>query len=195
MKGAYYMSANKKTSNIYTICAMALLIAMMVLLKKVGAIETPYFKFSFSSLPIVLAAMMFGPGEGAVVAVVGEFIAQITGPYGLMPTTFIYIWPPAVRALVVGGVAVFLRRQRGCRLDEQPVICYVTCIIAAVLTTTANTAAIWVESVFYDLSFTPSLFFVPARYTTGVLTAVLIATVCIPVMRGLRRSGLLKYAE
>lgn len=189
------MSANKKTSNIYTICAMALLIAMMVLLKKVGAIETPYFKFSFSSLPIVLAAMMFGPGEGAVVAVVGEFIAQITGPYGLMPTTFIYIWPPAVRALVVGGVAVFLRRQRGCRLDEQPVICYVTCIIAAVLTTTANTAAIWVESVFYDLSFTPSLFFVPARYTTGVLTAVLIATVCIPVMRGLRRSGLLKYAE
>ena len=189
------MSASKKRLNIYTICAMALLIAMMVLLKKVGAIETPYFKFSFSSLPVVLAAMMFGPAEGAVVAVAGEFIAQITGPYGLMPTTFIYIWPPAVRALVVGGVAVFLRRQRGCRLDEQPVLCYGTCVVAAVLTTTANTFAIWVESVFYDLSFTPSLFFVPARYTTGVLTAALIATVCIPVMRGLRRSGVLKYAE
>lgn len=189
------MNTNKKRLNIYTVCAMALLIAMMVLLKKIGAIETPYFKFSFSSLPVVLAAMMFGPVEGAIVAVAGEFIAQVTGQYGLMPTTFIYIWPPAVRALVVGGVTVFLRRQKGCRLDEQPVLCYVTCVIAAMLTTTANTFAIWVESVFYDLAFAPSLFLVPARYTTGILTAVLVATVCIPVLRGLRRSGLVKYTD
>ena len=58
------MNTNKKRLNIYAVCAMALLIAMMVLLKKIGAIETPYFKFSFSSLPVVLAAMILGPVEG-----------------------------------------------------------------------------------------------------------------------------------
>ena len=54
------MNTNKKRLNIYAVCAMALLIAMMVLLKKIGAIETPYFKFSFSSLPVVLSQR---PGE------------------------------------------------------------------------------------------------------------------------------------
>ena len=96
------MSKTRSYIYIYKICTLALLIAMMFLLKRTIAIETPYIKINFASLPIVLAAMMFGPLEGAVVAVIGEFIAQVIGPYGLMPTTFIWIWPPAIRPLVVG---------------------------------------------------------------------------------------------
>lgn len=182
------MSVKKKRTNIYTLCMMALLIAMMVLLKRTLGIETPYFKFNFASLPILLAAMMFGPAEGAVVAVLGEFIVQVTGPYGLAPTTFIYVWPPAIRALVVGGAAVWMRRS-GTRLESRPVVCYGACVVGAVLTTTANTCGMWLESLMYHTSFTASLFFVPGRYVTGVLTAVIVATVCMPVMHMLRRSG------
>ena len=60
------MSINKKRFNIYTICMIALLTAMVVLLKRTIAIETPYFKFNFASLPIMLAAMLFGPVEGSM---------------------------------------------------------------------------------------------------------------------------------
>ena len=189
------MSMRKNKLSIYTVCAMALLIAMMVLLKRTISIETPYMKINFASLPIVLAAMMFGPLAGAAVAVLGEFIVQVIGPYGLMPTTFIYIWPPAIRALVVGSAAVWLRRQTGRRLEERPAACYIACIMGAVLTTTGNTFAMWLESVFYRTSFAPNAFFVPARYVTGVVTAAIIATACIPLMHGLRRSGVLKYTD
>ena len=54
------MTINKKRFNIYTICMIALLTAMMVLLKRTIAIEPPYFKCSFASLPIVLGARVFG---------------------------------------------------------------------------------------------------------------------------------------
>lgn len=185
------MSAKKKRWNLYTLCMVALLTAMMVLIKMTISIQTPVFKFNFASLPVVLAAMIFGPLEGAVVAVLGEFIVQVIGPYGLAPTTFIYVWPPAIRALVVGFAAVWMR-QRGTRLENHPAVCYGICIAGAVLTTTGNTFGMWVESVFYRTSFTPVLFFTPARYVTGVLTAVIIATICIPVMHTLRRSGVLK---
>lgn len=188
------MSMKKKRLNISTLCMMALLIAMMFLLKRFISIETPYMKINFASLPIVLAAMMFGPVEGAVVAVLGEFIAQMTGPYGLSPTTFIWVWPPAIRALIVGGAAMWVRGT-GSRLENRPVLCYAACVVGAILTTTGNTFGMWLDSLFYHTSFTPVLFITPARYATGVVTAILVATACIPLMHGLRRSGVLKYVD
>jgi len=96
------MTINKKRFNIYTICMIALLTAMMVLLKRTIAIETPYIKINFASLPIMLGAMLFGPVEGMVVGLLGELIAQITGPYGLAPTTVLYVAPAAVRGASCG---------------------------------------------------------------------------------------------
>jgi len=186
------MEANKKRFNIYTICMIALLTAMMVLLKKTIAIETPYFKFSFASLPIVLAAMLFGPVEGAVVGLLGEFVSQVTGPYGLAPTTVIYVLPAAIRGIVVGCGALWCRNS-GKRLESRPVLCYAVCIAGAVLTTAGNTAGMWLESLMYHTSFLANLPFLPGRFATGVVTAIGITTVCIPLVHALRRSGVLKY--
>lgn len=188
------MTVNKKRFNIYTICMVALLTAMMVLLKRTIAIETPYFKFSFASLPIVLAAMIFGPVEGAVVGLLGEFVAQVTGPYGLAPTTALYVVPAAIRGTVVGCGALWCRRS-GKRLESRPVLCYAVCIAGAILTTAGNTVGIWLESLMYHTSFAAYLPGLPVRFTTGIATAVGITTVCIPVVHALRRSGLVKYTD
>ena len=184
----------KKTRNpVQTLCILSLLTAAMVLLSMTVSIRTPYFKLTLGSLPVVLAAMLYGPLEGALVAVLGEFAVQLLG-YGLTPTTVIWIWPPAIRALVVGCAGVWMRR-RGTRLEARPPVCYAVCIVGAVLTTIGNTFGMWLDSLFYRTSFTPVLFITPARYVTGVVTAVLVATVCIPLMHGLRRSGVLRYVD
>ena len=129
----------KKTRNpVQTLCILSLLTAVLVLLTMTVSIQTPYFKLSLGSLPVVLAAMLYGPLEGALVAVLGEFLVQILGPYGLTPTTVIWIWPPAIRALVVGSAGVWMRR-RGTRLEARPPVCYAVCIVGAVLTTIGNT--------------------------------------------------------
>ncbi|NBI11533.1 folate family ECF transporter S component [Colidextribacter sp. OB.20] len=188
------MTTTQKKKLTHTLCALALLTAMMVLLTMTISIQTPFFKLSFGSLPVVLAAMLFGPLEGVLVAVLGEFIIQVIGPYGLMPTTFIWIWPPAIRALVVGSAAVWLRRS-GTRLESRPVVCYVVCVIGAILTTIGNTAGMWLDSLFNRTSFAAAALWVPARFVSGTCTAVIIATICMPLVHSLRRSGVLRYTE
>ena len=188
------MTANKNRFNIYTICTMALLIAMMVLLKKTIAIETPYIKVNFASLPIMLAAMLFGPIEGALVGLLGEFICQITSQYGLAPTTVLYVAPAAIRGVVVGLGSVWCRRT-GRRIERRPVVCYAVGIVGAVLTTVGNTVSIWLESVMYHTEFMVHIPFLPARFANGIVTALDVTTVCIPLVHALRRSGVVRYAE
>lgn len=179
----------KKRFDSYKICILALLTAMMVLLSLTLAIRTDHMKISFGSLPVVLAAMMFGPLEGAVTAILGEFMVQML-TYGLVPTTPIWIFPPALRALAVGGAALWLRRS-GRLLENRPVALYGSCVAGAILTTTGNTFGLWLESLIYGTSFAPAAFLTPARYGTGVITALIVATVCVPLMHLLRRSGVL----
>ena len=60
----------KKTRNpVQTLCILSLLTAAMVLLSMTVSIRTPCFKLTLGSLPVVLAAMLYGPLEGALVAV------------------------------------------------------------------------------------------------------------------------------
>ena len=183
----------KKRNAVHTLCILALLTAMMVLLSLTVSIRTPYFKLTLGSLPVVLAAMLFGPLEGAAVAVLGEFMVQLLS-YGLMPTTVIWICPPAIRALVVGGAAIWMRRQ-GRRLEERPVVCYGVCVAGAVLTTVGNTVGMWLESLMYRTSFAAAAFWVPSRFVSGIATAMVVATACMPLTCGLRRSGVLGLEE
>ncbi len=180
----------KKPFDLYKLCTLALLAAMMTLLTLTLSIQAPYGKLSFGSLPVVLAAMLFGPAEGAVVAILGEFMAQVLGPYGLTPTTIIWVWPPAIRALVVGGAALWLRRS-GTRLERRPAVCYAACVAGAILTTVGNTVGLWLDSLVYHTAFAAAAMWVPARFVSGTCTAVIIATVCMPLARVLRRSGVL----
>lgn len=175
--------------NVNTLCTLALLTAMMVLLSLTLSVRTDYFKLTFGSLPVVLAAMLFGPLEGIVVAVLGEFMVQLL-TFGLMPTTVIWILPPAIRAVVVGLAAVQLRKT-GVPLERRPALCYIVCIAGAVLTTTGNTLGMWLDSLVYHTSFSAALFIAPARYVSGVVTAAVIATLSMPLVHLLRRSGVL----
>ena len=188
------MTTTQKRKTAYTICMVALLTAMMVLLKRTIAIETPYIKINFASLPIMLAAMLFGPVEGMVVGLLGEFISQVTGPYGLAPTTVLYVAPAAIRGVVVGLGAVWCRRS-GKRMESRPVVCYAVGVVGAVLTTAGNTVSIWLESVMYHTEFMVHIPFLPGRFATGIETALIITTVCIPLVHALRRSGVVRYTD
>lgn len=188
------MTTAQKKRLTYTLCTLALLTAMMVLLTMTLSIQAPYGKLSFGSLPVVLAAILFGPAEGAVVAILGEFIVQVIGPYGLTPTTIIWIWPPAVRALVVGGAALWARRS-GRWLEQRPALCYGACVTGAILTTISNTLGMWLDSLVYHTSFAAAALWVPARFVSGTCTAVIIATICMPLAHSLRRSGVLWNME
>ncbi len=63
-----------------------------------------FIKISFESLPVLVAALLFGPIDGAVVGLVGTFISQFL-MYGLDVSTPLWIIPYVVIGVVCGFYA------------------------------------------------------------------------------------------
>ena len=102
--------------NVKRMCYAALLAAMYLPLSLYAAVQVGRnVRISFGSLPVVAAALLFGPVDAVIVAMVGEFFKQLL-TYGVTYTTVLYLIPPALRGLVVGLGALGLMGLRGERL-------------------------------------------------------------------------------
>ena len=68
---------NRKTGlqSVQALCRMAILTALYVVLTTTLSLKLPGdIRITFASLPILLSAILYGPGEAAVIALVGEFL-------------------------------------------------------------------------------------------------------------------------
>ena len=151
-----------------------------------AAVQMGNVRISFGSLPVVAAALLFGPVDAVIVAMVGEFFKQIL-TYGVTYTTVLYLIPPALRGLVVGLAAVLALRQ-GQRLEDRRALCYAVCVAAALCTTVGNTLVNWLDSVLMGYYF-PGLILgdLVWRLIVGMLNAVVMASLAIPLVKTLRK--------
>ena len=79
------MSDQKRAFPVKRLATDAVLIAVYFALAVIS-VEIAGVKITFNSLPVVLAAMVFGPVDGFLVPFLGEFLSQMLR-YGLTPTT------------------------------------------------------------------------------------------------------------
>lgn len=181
----------KTRNTILRICRISVLAALYLPLALFVAIRIGTWQVSFGSLPVVIAALLFGPLDAFLVAAIGEFFKQML-TYGFTATTILYLIPPALRGVVIGCVAVRLWKSSR-RLEERRWLCYLVCMLAAVITTFGNTMVNWADSVIYGY-YTFAYVFGNAviRFITGVVNSVVIATVAIPLVSLLRRQRLVK---
>lgn len=175
-------------TNVKRMCFVALLAAMYLPLSLYAAVQVGNVRLSFGSLPVVIAALLFGPLDAAVTALVGELLKQLL-TYGVTYTTALYLIPPALRGLVIGAAALAARR-RDTRLEERRMTCYAVCVLAAVCTTVGNTLVNWLDSVLLGYYF-PGLILgdLVWRLLVGMINAVLMASVAIPLVKRLRRNA------
>ncbi|WP_297872159.1 ECF transporter S component [uncultured Oscillibacter sp.] len=174
------------------ICRIAALAALSFLLNMVQVKLPANLRITFDSLPIVVGALAFGPVDGALAGLVGEFFTQLLSEYGLTATTALWLIPPALRGIVIGLVAWGLRGT-GRPLESRPALCYGVCLAASVVTTLANTAVLWLDSLlFHYYSFAMIFGSLLLRITTGLLTAIALTTAAIPIVALLRRQGLFR---
>ena len=168
-------------------CYAALLAAMYVPLSLYVAVQVGNVRISFGSLPVVVAALLFGPVDAVAAAMVGEFFKQLL-TYGVTYTTVLYLIPPALRGLVVGLGALGLLSLRGQRLEERRMLCYAVCIAAAVCTTVGNTLVNWLDSVLMGYYF-PGLILgdFAWRLIVGMINAVVMSSLAIPLVKALRQ--------
>lgn len=176
--------------SVLTLCRLAVLAALYVLLTMMLSLRAGNLRITFASLPVVVAALLLGPGEAVAVAGVGEFLNQLISPYGLTVTTPLWLVPPAARGLLIGLCALWCLR-RGRPLEERPAAYFAVLCAAALCTTLLNTAVILADSLIFHY-YTPGLIAadLAVRLLTGLLTAAAVGIVALAPVRLLRRQGL-----
>ena len=171
--------------NAKRICYIALLAAMYYVLNLLE-IRTPgNLHVTLDALPLMVSALLLGPVDAGLVAFFGELLNQVVGPYGITATTLLWVLPPVIYGLIIGVVA---KRQSGKPMETRVVFCYVVCILAAVVRSAGNTLVIWADSVIYGYYSFAIVFGAAAiRFVAGIVAAVLVATVAMPLVRILRK--------
>ena len=77
-----------KTSSrisVRTLTMLALLTAMSIVFSRVFSISTGFVRFNLGSLPVLLAALLFGPGAGFAVGAVADMIGGVLAGYAINP--------------------------------------------------------------------------------------------------------------
>ena len=162
------------------LCYIALLVAVYVLLSMTFTIKTGNLEITFKSLPVVVAALLFGPAAGGLTALLGEFLCQVM-MYGLMPV---------VRGLVIGCAAKFFWKS-GRLLESRPVTCYAVCLVGSFATSCVTTVCLWLDSLIYDYySFAFVFGSALIRFGKDIVIVAIVTTIVIPLMKLLRRGGL-----
>jgi len=110
------------------------------------AIDMWTMKITLESFPVNMGALLFGPVDGAIIALIGSFIYQLL-KYGLSATTLLWIAPGVISAILLGLYA----KKKDFKLTKTQMI--VAVLLAELVTTALNTGVIYIDSNFYGYYF------------------------------------------
>lgn len=169
------------------LCITAIFAALYFVLTSWLTIRIGNLRISIASLPILILAIMYGPVESCGAAILGEFIYQLLN-YGLTLTTPLWLLPPVIRALIVAFGYRMLKKGNDEPWHDRPIWFGLLLIIAAIITTLANTGITWLDSVIYHYySFAYVFGDFVVRLITGIVTAFVMSLILPPVVKALRK--------
>ena len=76
---------NTSRTSVRTLVMLALLVAMSIVFSRVLSISTGFVRFNLGSLPVLLAALLFGPGAGFAVGAVADIVGGVLAGYAINP--------------------------------------------------------------------------------------------------------------
>ena len=173
----------------------AVLIAIYVTLRFWSIPFGDSFRFTLAPFAVILCALLYGPVDGLIVGLLGEFLSQILGPYGLTPTTLLWCIGESARGVTLGLCALlFLRKWlfSAQRLNgKQTVILLACCMLTGVLAALGQTFALYVDSNMfgyyrYEIVFGVMIW----RILVYVLLSVVFGYLCLPIISALRKTKL-----
>lgn len=174
----------------------AVLIAIYVVL---GYMKIPIgnlFRVSLAPFAVIICAVSFSPVDGLIVGFLGEFLAQVLGPYGLTPTTLLWALPEAIRGLLLGLVMlIFVKKQLAPQvlLKSKKIVWYLAaCIVTGVIASLANTFALYVDSKMFGYYSYHMVFGVLlARLGIATVISGMLGYIALPVVSALRKNKII----
>ncbi len=165
----------KNRAHLTRLTTDAVLVALYVVFATALTFKIPnLIEVSLASLPILLAAALFGPFDAAAIALLGSFIEQATSEYGLSPTTPLWMAPVVLQALVAGCVFFLLRYRADGHLRANGAL-IATVLLCELILTAANTAALYIDGAIWGWSPAALHILLPGRLINGLARAVITA--------------------
>ena len=170
----------KEVSHMKTkrLAADAMLVAMYFLLSNYFAVNLGGIRLTLDILPIIVGACLFGPIDGLIIGLMGNFLFQLAGPYGISATTPLWMLPDGLRGLLTG---LFLINVMGISKFK----CVTVLGLISIAATTLTTGVMYVDCLFYKYSFAAYTPFILWRYIAGLVIAALTALVLPPLIKAL----------
>ena len=167
------------------------MLATYVVLSLLTIRITTNFQITFTALAILITAVLYGLPDALIVATLGSFIGQLRGIYGLSITTPIWMIPPILRALVF-GLAYDLFLKKGIHLEDKKLWFYLFAIFAGLVTTIANTGAIFLDA--YIFEYPVSMAFIESilRFVSSIASSIACSLIVIPIVSACKNSGFVK---
>jgi len=140
-------------------------------------------KVTFESLPILLAALLFGPVDGLLVGAVGTLIYQILR-YGFTATTVLWMLP----YMLAGAAAGWYAKKKDFRQTPRQTLVLV--ILLELMITVLNTGALYIDSHIYGY-YSPAFIFgsLGIRLVICVAKAAVFGLLLPQLVRVLNRTG------
>ena len=174
----------------------AVLIALYVVLSFMKIPIGNILRVNLASFAVVLCAVAFGPVDGLIVGFMGEFLAQVLGPYGLTPTTLLWALPEGVRGLLL-GLAILLFAKKNLSIanlaKSKATIGYLAvCIIVGIIASLVNTFALYVDSKMFGY-YSYHMVFGVLLVRLGLATVLsgLFGYITLPVVSALRKTKII----
>ena len=193
------MSTKTKQAKTLAVRRLVLNAVLIALYYALGLWRIPIgnmWRVSVAPFAVILGALAFGPVDGLIVGLMGEFVTQILGPYGLTPTTLLWCLGEAVRGLTLGLFAWLVLKKwlvSEKKLSAaQMVMVLCACISTAILSSLCNTLALYVDSkMFGYYSYAMVFGALIVRLVLSVVISGVLGYVALPVLSALRRAKLL----
>jgi ECF transporter S component (folate family) len=153
------------------------------------AIDLTSIKITFESLPILIAALLFGPVDGITVGAVGTLIYQYLR-YGFTATTFLWMLP----YIVLGFIAGFYAKKKNFRMNATEL--GVLTVICELVVTLLNTLVILIDSKIYGWYY-PTLITgsLVIRLVVCIAKAIVFGVILYPLLTAIRKNSGLKFSS
>ncbi len=172
----------KSSISIRTICQVAILIALEIVLSRFCSINTAWCKIGFGFLPIALCAMLFGPVWGGIAAAAADFLGATLFPIGP------YFLGFTISAFARGAVfGLFLHNKEKLHLFPEILLpTLINCIVIGLLIDTY-----WVALLYTSKSYGGWFLYRLLQYAVMVPEYLILLPLLSPLSNRLKHSGLI----
>lgn len=186
---------SKGIMTIKRIAFNAVFIAVYVVLRYFNIPLGNSFRFTLAPFSVILCSLLYGPVDGLLVGLLGEFLSQTLGPYGWTPTTLLWCLGETVRGATLGLCALLFLRKWLLSVQHlngmQTTTILFCCMLTGMLAALCQTFALYVDSRMfgyyrYEIVFGVLIW----RVIVYVLLSAVFGYLSVPIISALRKAKL-----